>query len=292
LTALRGEPLRCHLSAPRTPSIQPASIVQCLCTRLAVAGYVSSTIRCVPVPDTRAQFFTPQGKPTKPYCNKGDHCRSVGSHSPHGCHIDSPSGLSYLHPNDANWNSADRYKPSAPTFSAPFSAPKASRMRTRTSSSTPLRPIRHSSPLVSQSDLFKLNADDNFSQARTPRSGNGYDEDGYGERMRQPKYLDRSDSRHGKRLERRFDSGSSSYSKPSTSRFVRDFWALLFCCVLIRIVSRIRNRATGTSHRTRRSMTRIKSGPRFNLQNVIEPLMKSFPGIGSFPPKIRLITPG
>lgn len=220
----------------------------------------------------------------------------MGSHSPRGCHIDAPSELSYLHPDDANWKSADRYKPSGPTLSAPFSAPKASRMRTRTSSSTPLRPIRHSSPLVSQSDLFKLNADDDFSQVRTPRSGYGYDADSYGERTRQPKRfersLERSDSRNGKKPERRFDSGSSSYSKPSTSRFVRDFCALLFFCVLIRIVSRIRNRATGTSRRTRRSMTRIESGPRFNLQNVIEPSMKLFPGLGSFPPKVRLITPG
>jgi hypothetical protein len=227
LTAFRGEPLRYHLSAPRPPSIQPASIVQCLCTRPAVAGYVSSTISCVSNPDSRTQFFTPQGKPTRPYCSKGDHCRSVGSHSPRGCHIDAPSELSYLHPDDANWKSADRYKPSGPTLSAPFSAPKASRMRTRTSSSTPLRPIRHSSPLVSQSDLFKLNADDDFSQVRTPRSGYGYDADGYGERTRQPKHfersLERSDSRNGKKPERRFDSGSSSYSKPSTSRFVRDF---------------------------------------------------------------------
>ncbi|KIM87051.1 hypothetical protein PILCRDRAFT_4280 [Piloderma croceum F 1598] len=172
---------------------------------------------------SRCRFFTPQGKPTRPYCNKGDHCRSAGSHSPHGCHIDAPSELSYLHPNDANWRSADRYKPSGPTLSAPFSAPKASRMRTRTSSSTPLRPVRHSSPLVSQSDLFKLNADDDFSQVRTPRSGNGYDADGYGERTRHPKhferFLERSDSRHGKKPERRFVSGSSSYGKPSTSRF-------------------------------------------------------------------------
>ena len=104
-------------------------------------------------------------------------------------------------------------------------------MRTRTGSSTPLRPVRHSSPLVSQSDLFKLNIDDDFSHLRTPRSGYGNDVEDYGERTRQPKRFERplehSDPRNGKKPERRFDSGSSSYSKPPTSRFVGDYHALL-----------------------------------------------------------------
>jgi hypothetical protein len=140
---------------------------------------------------------------------------------------------SYLHPNDAKWVSTERYKPFSSRTSAPFSAPKASRMRTKTSgSSTPLAPVRHSSPLVSQADLFRLNADDDFPDVETPRSSYGYDPEDSRDRIRQPKRFERSlegpDSRDGKRFESRFDSGSSNYSKPSTSRFVRDYHTLLF----------------------------------------------------------------
>jgi hypothetical protein len=86
---------------------------------------------------------------------------------------------------------------------------------------------RHSSPLVSQSDLFRLNIDDDFPDVRATRSSYGYGAEDSAERTRQPKRfersLERSDSRNGKRPERRFDSGSSSHSKPSTALLVRDY---------------------------------------------------------------------
>lgn len=79
---------------------------------------------------------------------------------------------------------------------------------------------------MSQSDLFRLNADDDFLDVEAPRSSYGYDPEDSRDRMRQPKRFERSlegpDSRDGKS---RFD---SNYGKPSTSRFVRDYHTLLF----------------------------------------------------------------
>jgi hypothetical protein len=104
-------------------------------------------------------------------------------------------------------------------------------MRTRSSdSSTPLS-VRRSTPLVPQSHLFKLNDEDDYSDVKTRRSSYGYDIGESGERARESKRYEHSfepDSRNltGKKTDRRFDSGSSSWSKPNSR------WVCVHCKLL------------------------------------------------------------
>lgn len=133
---------------------------------------------------------------------------------------------SYLHPNDAKWASAEKArKPYG--LGTPSTVPKASRMRTRTSDSSTPSCVRRPTPLAPQSHLFRLNADDDDdSEVKIRRSSYSYDIGRSGERAREPRRYEHSfelDSRNltGKKADRRFDSGSSSWSKPSNSRWVR-----------------------------------------------------------------------
>lgn len=136
---------------------------------------------------------------------------------------------SYLHPSDAKWATAEKPRKQYGLGDS-FNAPKASRMRT-SDSSTPL-PARRPTPLVPQSHLFRLNAESDYSDAKSRRSSYNYDNGDFSERGRGSKPYGEplgpeSRNADGKKTERRLDSGSSNWSKLSSSRRVRDIFTLI-----------------------------------------------------------------
>lgn len=149
-----------------------------------------------------------------------------------------PSLLSYLHPSDAKWKTTHPYKYN--TSSNTPNAPKAIRMNNRVTNDVP-NPLSargvYSSPRLSQSDLFRLTVDDDFSTLQSSHD----DAEGVGGRGRQFSRLEYSVEDSAERLNagavaggshsaRKVGSGAPNLNKAPNTRFVCGF-STMFCCM-------------------------------------------------------------